>query len=186
LSRYPDIEIDYSCKRANSTWIRSRSFGNFPPQFESVVPHHENMDFLLRLYISMPDEWWKNQFIEILRFFILENEFRSLKYFYLEFLVKTHNTEKNFFNWSDFHEDYSLKKLGSLIYFEPSYFSREDFIEMQHKIEQDPFHDMNSEEKRILDLIMSLRYEALRNAILDKENPEINFDVERRLLKKSS
>ena len=164
-------------------WRRRDSYDSHPPKFESVKVEHENIDLLIKLYLTIPDETHKQEFIRTLEHQIFEGEFGNLKYFLLEFLVKIERIDLVFEYWKDFNEVESLKKLGSLIYFELQYFTFKNIDEIEEKIERDletAFYNPRREElKKILDLTRAINIEFLSRELTERENPEINFDAQK-------
>ncbi len=143
-----------------------------PAQFESVTGNHTNVDLLIRLYGNLSEDTWKRFFLDILKERILEGEYKNLKYFLLEFLIKIHKIGEVFAYWVDFSEVQSFRKLGSLIYFEPECFSLEDLEGIKEKSEKDlskGYEDPRIlEEKKIVDLVMNKRYKSLSEKLIEK------------------
>lgn len=199
---YPKNQIEYGVRLAgNETeFLISNRYSYSSDGFESAKAVHKNIDLLIRMYCTMPDARWENLFVNILIQEVFQGDYKQLKYFFLEFLVKTLQTSLLFSCWSDFNETESLKKLGSLICYEPQYFSPEELSEIQKRIEKhlevpligtpkadekwkilDMFNEIPkvSEKRRILDMLMGMKYDSLSQRLIEKENPEINFDVKR-------
>lgn len=183
---HPVNQIEYIvCSAINKTTYHANNvYLYIPGGYESVEVYHMNVDLLVSLYYTMLDDTWKHFFMKIIVFEIFNGDFKKIKYFFLEFLVKTYQVDLIFVHWSHFNESESLKKLGSLICFEPQYFLPENLNRIQEIIEKDPeakigISDRAKEKKKILDLLMSMKYESLFQKLTERENPEINFDVKR-------
>ena len=181
---HPKNHIEYFVHSPNDPIPRLRdSYDSHPPEFESVKEVHKNIDLLIKLYLTMPDKTHKQEFIETLAHQIFRGEFHNLKYFLLEFMVKIGRTDLVFKHWEDFNEVESLKKLGSLIFFELEYFTSKNIDEIEEKIERYlkmGFYESTKKElKKILDLIRAINIEFLSRELTERENPEINFDAQR-------
>jgi len=132
-----------------------------------------NINDMIKLYLKMPDEYFKSQFLAELRYKICEGEFKGLEYFLLEFLIKIDRIDQILIYWDKFNDKSSITKLWLLICYESKYFSPQDLEEIKKRAK----HDIAK--KSIYDQIMAIKRKSLHQELTEKANPEINFDVER-------
>ena len=182
--KYPKNQIEYFFYEENKAYPFKYEMVSEPFPTNHLRVHHENISAMKKLYQKMPDEPQKAGFIGYLRSKILDGEFGGLEYYLLEFLIKIHRLDQVFTYWEIFNNEESLRKLHSLIWLEPMYFSPKDLDDIRKKIkrELDSSNNLtviNASKKLIYDLIMAKKRDSLYQQLAEKENPEINSDVER-------
>jgi len=145
---------------------------------------HKNTYLMIKLYQRINDEPSKEGFLAYLRSKISDGEFEGLEYFLLEFLIKVHRIDQILTHWTEFDDNVALSKLAFLVRSELDYFSLQDLDKIRDRIRNDldrvdSSSSTTNTKKSIYDLIMAIKHDSLCQQLIERENPEINFDVER-------
>ncbi|MCK4429013.1 MAG: hypothetical protein KAU95_01455, partial [Candidatus Aenigmarchaeota archaeon] len=209
-SRHPINEIEYSWTAKGdtggvleSTYSLENYRNTHSPSYAiKSKPNHPNMEGLLKLYSSVVNnDFLKKQLItELKNKIIFERSsgyvYSNLRYFLLEFLIKINKIDFIFIYWDKFFKNRLnvYEKLGSLICYEVQLFKPEELNKILKKLNED--HDkpydlkkdvmevrLENEIEEIIELIQFFKHSKLMYELEQRENPEINFDVEKVLKK---
>ena len=139
---------------------------------------------MIKLYQRINNEPSKEEFLDYIKSKIFDGEFEGLEYFLLEFLIRIRRIDQILVHWEEFDDNVALRKLAFLVRSELDYFSPQDLEKIREKARND-LDGINSlsstanTKRLIYNLIMAIKHDSLCQQLIERENPEINFDVER-------